>query len=100
MASRKPLTDEEGEVREVTAADFKRAIPFSALPEAERKLLEGRKRGPQKTPTKEMISIRLSRDVVERLRASGTGWQARVDEHLRKWVMSESPRRSKTSARG
>jgi len=88
MAKRKPkpLIDDEGEVRELTAEDFKRAVPFSALPEAEQQMLASRKRGPQKAPTKELISIRLSRDVVERLRASGPGWQSRVDTMLRKWL--------------
>ncbi|HYN62726.1 MAG TPA: BrnA antitoxin family protein [Rubrivivax sp.] len=32
-------------------------------------------RGTQKSPTKERITIRLSRDVVERFRATGDGWQ-------------------------
>lgn len=31
MASPKPLTDEEGEVRELTEQDFAQAVPFSAL---------------------------------------------------------------------
>ena len=89
MANRKPLIDDEGEVRELTAADFKRAVPFSALPKDEQaKLLSLRQhRGPQKAPTKELISIRLSRDVVSQLRASGRGWQARVDAHLRQWLI-------------
>jgi uncharacterized protein (DUF4415 family) len=80
------LTDDEGEVRELTSEDFKRAIPFSELPESLRKTVSARKRGPQKAPTKELISIRLSRDVVESLRTSGRGWQARVDMLLRKWL--------------
>ncbi len=67
-----------------TDRDFERAVPFSELPKALRETL--RRRGPQKAPRKELISIRLSRDVVEQLRASGQGWQARVDEHLRDWV--------------
>lgn len=99
MAWRKPLIDDEGEVRELTAEDFKHAISFSELPEAEQRILASRKRGPQKAATKEMISIRLSRDVVERLRASGKGWQARVDAHLRKWVMSEPAPGAKRTAR-
>jgi uncharacterized protein (DUF4415 family) len=86
MAKRRPLTDDEGEVRELTAEDRKYAVPFSALPETERRTLSGQRRGPQKAPTKELISIRLSKDVLERLRASGAGWQARVDEHLRDWL--------------
>ena len=32
MANPKPLTNEEGEVRELTEEDFARAVPFSALP--------------------------------------------------------------------
>ncbi len=67
-----------------TKRDFKRAVPFSELTKALRETL--RRRGPQKAPRKELISIRLSRDVVEQLRESGRGWQARVDEHLRDWV--------------
>jgi uncharacterized protein (DUF4415 family) len=43
-------------------------------------------RGPQKAPTKERITIRLSRDVVERFRATGDGWQTRVDAALRDWL--------------
>lgn len=43
-------------------------------------------RGPQKAPVKERISIRLSRDVAEYFRATGDGWQTRIDEALRDYV--------------
>ncbi len=87
MAKRKPLTDAKGEVRELTAEDAAHAVPFSALPEAERKmLLSLRKRGPQKAPRKVPISIRLSPDVAAGLRATGSGWQHRADEILRSWL--------------
>lgn len=36
--------------------------------------------------TKERITIRLSRDVVERFRATGSGWQTRMDDALREWI--------------
>jgi hypothetical protein len=39
MASRKPLTNDEGEVRELTEEDFARAVPFSALPDELKELL-------------------------------------------------------------
>jgi hypothetical protein len=54
MAKRKsrPLIDDEGEVRELTAEDFKRAIPFSELPESLKKTLSSRKRGPGTAPLK------------------------------------------------
>jgi uncharacterized protein (DUF4415 family) len=43
-------------------------------------------RGPQRTPTKERITIRLSRDVVEQFRATGDGWQTRIDTALQEWL--------------
>jgi uncharacterized protein (DUF4415 family) len=89
MANRKPLIDENGEVREITAEDVARFKPFSALPTAEQNvLLKLRKRGPQKSPKKVPISIRLSPDVAEGLRATGNGWQGRADEALRSWLAS------------
>ncbi|MDB5564486.1 MAG: hypothetical protein JWP84_1052 [Tardiphaga sp.] len=41
-------------------------------------------RGPQKAPTKIAVSIRLSPDVVAHFKAKGPGWQARIDDALRK----------------
>jgi uncharacterized protein (DUF4415 family) len=46
-----------------------------------------RKRGKRKAPTKVLVSLRLERDVVERLRASGRGWPSRANEMLRKTVL-------------
>jgi uncharacterized protein (DUF4415 family) len=42
-----------------------------------------RGRGPQKKPTKHLVSLRLDPDIVERFRATGPGWQARINETLR-----------------
>ena len=95
MANRKPLIDEDGEVREVTAEDVALFKPFSALPESEQKvLLKLRRRGPQKAPRKVPISIRLSPDVAEGLRATGNGWQVRADEVLRSWLAKKTGSRS------
>jgi uncharacterized protein (DUF4415 family) len=94
MAKRKPLTDADGEVRELTAEDLAEFKPFSTLPVAEKKiLLSPRKRGPQKAPRKVPISIRLSPDVAEGLRATGEGWQRRADEVLRSWLANASARK-------
>ncbi len=96
MANRRPLTDSEGEVRELTAKDASEAVPFSSLPEAERNVLQSlRKRGPQKAPRKVPISIRLSPDVAEGLRATGTGWQVRADKALRAWLRENKGRRAR-----
>ena len=73
---------------EWTAEDFARARTGSeVLPAA----LVRHLRGPQKAPTKELISIRLSRDVLSRFRDSGNGWQGRVDKALRDWLKRHSP---------
>jgi uncharacterized protein (DUF4415 family) len=43
---------------------------------------------PKAAETKERITIRLSREVLESFRSTGAGWQTRVDEALREWVRS------------
>ncbi len=92
MSKRPPLIDEEGEVRELTAADMAEFRPArEALPpELYAGLVEMNRRagvrGPQRAPTKERITIRLSRDVVETFRATGEGWQTRMDEALKDWL--------------
>jgi uncharacterized protein (DUF4415 family) len=67
---------------EWTAQDFRRAKPFAQAFPA---LAESRRgRGPQKEPTKVAVSLRLTREVVERFKADGPGWQTRMDEALKK----------------
>jgi len=70
MAKRKPLIDSDGEVRELTAKDMTRFKPAAEVltPPLRKKLGV---RGPQKASTKQRITIRLSREVVERFRESG-----------------------------
>ena len=45
-----------------------------------------RTRGQQKDPTKEQVSIRLSPEVLEFFRATGSGWQSRIDDVLKEHV--------------
>jgi uncharacterized protein (DUF4415 family) len=66
--------------------DFARAVPFSDLPAGVRQAISSRSRGPQKAPRKVPVSIRLSAEVVQAFRASGAGWQSRVDEILRAYI--------------
>jgi uncharacterized protein (DUF4415 family) len=92
MKNKKPLTSKEGEVRELTTEDFKHFRPAAdILPSALRVKLATRKRGPQKAPVKQRITIRLSPEVVEQFRATGEGWQVRVDTALRDWLKDHSP---------
>ena len=90
MPKPKPLIDARGEVRALTAADMTRFRPAKeVLPKALLKKLSVR--GPQKTPTKERITIRLSPEVVRRFRDTGEGWQTRVDTALKDWLKSHKP---------
>jgi len=43
---------------------------------------------PPSAVTKQRISIRLSREVLERFRAHGKGWQTRIDAALKDWLNS------------
>jgi uncharacterized protein (DUF4415 family) len=88
----RPLIDKDGEVRTLTAADFKTFRPAAeALPASLQAKLGMRRRGPQKDPTKERITIRLSADVLENFRATGPGWQARINAALREWLQQHRP---------
>jgi uncharacterized protein (DUF4415 family) len=72
---------------EWTAEDFARARPAREIhPELVEDWLR-RKRGAQKAPTKVLVSLRLEREVLDKLRASGRGWQGRANDMLRKAVL-------------
>lgn len=45
-----------------------------------------KRRGTQKAPTKAQLTLRIDRAVIEAYRASGPGWQGRMNEALRKGV--------------
>jgi uncharacterized protein (DUF4415 family) len=42
---------------------------------------------PRSLAPKEAINIRLSADVLERFRATGQGWQTRMDSALKQWLV-------------
>lgn len=69
---------------EWTAKDFQKAkAPEKVLDP--KTLQQFRKvRGPQKSPTKVPISIRLSPDVISHYKSKGEGWQSKIDDDLRK----------------
>jgi len=88
----KTLIDKDGEIRELTAADLKQFRPADeVLPAGLQAKLGVRRRGPQKDPTKERITIRLSSSVVEDFRSTGPGWQGRIDSALQDWLKSHRP---------
>ena len=52
-----------------------------------------RTRGPNKKPAKEQVAIRLDQELVGALRASGPGWQTRVNAALKEWLASQPAKR-------
>jgi len=96
MASRLPLTDKEGEVRELTEEDFARARPAAEVlpeilgPEAAAELLEPRRRGMQKKPRKTSTTIRLDSEVLESFKAMGKSWQTRLNNVLKDYMKSRA----------
>lgn len=83
MSRRNPEPDRDNP--EWTEADFARARPPSALsPELLAQFPRTKRgRGPQKAPTKVQVAVRLSPDIVDRLKAGGPGWHRRMDDLLR-----------------
>jgi uncharacterized protein (DUF4415 family) len=70
---------------ELTEADFAKARPFSEVfPGLSASIRKGR--GPNKSPTKKLVSLRLSQEVISHFKSTGPGWQSRIDETLRKAV--------------
>jgi uncharacterized protein (DUF4415 family) len=68
---------------EWTRKDFAKSRPFSeALPDLAASIRKGR--GPNKAPTKKLVSLRMSGQVLEAYKAKGPGWQSRIDEDLRR----------------
>ena len=64
---------------ELTAEDFANARPFAEVfPGIVAAIKRGR--GRQKTPTKMLVSLRLDRDALNAFRASGAGWQSRIND--------------------
>ena len=88
----------DSESPEWTDEMFQRAKPGSAvfseafLAEAAK---ERRGRGPQKTPTKQLVSLRIDQDVLEAYRSTGQGWQGRMNQTLAEHAPGRRRTRSK-----
>ena len=79
---KEPVFDDDNP--EWTEADFAKARPPAEVIPPELLAQFKNTRGPQKTPTKVAVSIRLSPDVLSHFKAKGPGWQSRIDDALRK----------------
>ena len=109
--ARPPLTDEAGEVRELTEEDVSLFRPIQevdpgmlkAVAEWRRKLNKGGR--PKIEAPKEHISFRLAADVVASIKATGRGYNARVEEALRAAFVTDkrkrvAPKRTRRAVKG
>ena len=93
---RRPLADKDGEIRELMAEDMRLFKPIAdvdlsmveAMAEFRRKL--GR---PKAEAPKVHIGFRLASDVVASIKASGRGYNARVEQALRDAGFGETIKR-------
>src|ERR1700730_17327446 len=68
---------------ELTAEEIAKAKPFAEVfPEFAASIRRGR--GHNKAPTKKLVSLRLSGQVLDAYKAKGPGWQSRIDADLRR----------------
>ena len=51
----------------------------------------GRPVGSIKEDTKQAVTVRYSPDVLAAFRATGAGWQARMNDALKDWLQTHSP---------
>lgn len=51
----------------------------------------GRPVGTLKSDTKQAVTVRYSPDVLAAFRATGAGWQTRMNEALKDWLQTHSP---------
>ena len=82
----RPLTDEEGEVRELTLEDFRAMRPVrEVMPELIEAMADFRRKvgRPKAVAPKVHVGFRLAADVVASIKASGPGYNARVEQALR-----------------
>jgi uncharacterized protein (DUF4415 family) len=69
---------------ELTEEEFKNARPFAEVfPELAASIKRSRGRPAKERPRK-VVSLRMDQDILDKFRATGKGWQSRVNEALRK----------------
>ena len=83
---RPPLTDKDGEVRELTVEDFRNSQPLAEVhPELIAAMQRMKNRGgrPKAETPKVHIGFRMAADLVAGIKAGGKGYNARVEKVLR-----------------
>lgn len=84
----KPLTDEIGEVRELTADDFSQAKLASEVPELQGMIKAmGR---PKSKVTKVSTTMRFDQETLDYFKSTGKGWQTRMSNVLTEYAKAHS----------
>lgn len=89
--ARKPLIDDEREVRELTLADMRAMRPFSEIHPELLSILPKRRpgeRGKGRKAAKEAVTLRLDPEILNHFKAGGPGWQSRINAVLKASVDS------------
>jgi len=101
MDSRLPVIDDDGEVGDLSKVDMSLFRPAAevldpvlyaglvAINVAARNRKRG-ERGAQKSALKVPTTIRFDADLLDALKASGKGWQTRVNDAVRDWLKTHS----------
>jgi uncharacterized protein (DUF4415 family) len=70
--------------------DWSDAFVTHSIDELRTTVAAQRTRGPNKRETKEQVAVRFSPEVLTFFRATGPGWQTRMDQALRDYVAKHS----------
>jgi uncharacterized protein (DUF4415 family) len=85
----RPLTAAEN--KKMASAVVVKGGGYAAVRAAVAQKRQRGERGPQVAPTKQLVSVRYSPEVLQYFKATGTGWQTRMNEALLEWVNKRSP---------
>lgn len=84
MDSRLPVLDANGEVGDLSQCDSTLFKPFSDLPASLQAKLGAFS---QQTATAQVTTtVRFDADVLTAFKATGSGWQTRMNEALKEWL--------------
>jgi uncharacterized protein (DUF4415 family) len=88
----------DDDIPEMTAADFARAkLLRVAMPDVVEAMKRGRGR-PKLEHPKKRVSLRLDPEIVAAYKATGEGWQSRINETLANALVHQGPKRRSSKA--
>ena len=83
----RPSWADPGDAPELTDAELRQADVY----EGDRFVRRGGR--PKGSGTKELVSLRIDRSILDHFRRGGPGWQTRLNDALRSMLNPERPRR-------